>query len=193
MGYGADVAEFAAEHGITDFDLACEMYNDPGDDFPADDGDSDEPGYEPDGDSHGNDSHGSDHQVQPRRHLRQARRSRSRRREVCRHRSRGSRNQPASCGSGRSQAVPDQISPGAGSRMEKTVAVQRQCDLRGKTMEDFTAACDIVGFREDPFAVGDSGEEVVQHVFERLDAEARRQNTSSDALLERKKAECAVQ
>ena len=67
MGYGADVAEFAADHGITDFDLACEMYNDPGidfdfDDFPADDDDDDidddggvgdEAGSEPDGDSPG--------------------------------------------------------------------------------------------------------------------------------------------
>ena len=180
MGYGADVAEFAQEHGITDFDLACEMYNDPGgdlDDFAA--GDSDEAG-EPDGDSDGS------HEVQPRRtprrHVRQARRSRSRGRELCR-----------SSGSGRSRAVPDQISAEPGSRMEKTLAVQRQCHLRGKTMEDFTAACDIVGFKDDPFAVGDSGQQVVQNVFERLDAEARRQNTSSDALLARKKAECAVQ
>ena len=197
MGYGADVAEFAADHGITDFDLAFEMYNDPGgdfDDFPADDDDDDgvgdEAGSEPDGDSPG-----SGHPVQPSHHVRQARRSRSRGREVCRHWLRGSQNQPASSGSGRlsaSGAVPDQISVEAG-RMEKTLAVQRQCHLRGKTMEDFTAACDIVSFKDDPLAGADSGEEVVQNVFERLDAEARRQNTSSDALLAKKKAECAVQ
>eukprot|EP00929_Paragymnodinium_shiwhaense_P110345 TRINITY_DN77286_c0_g1_i1.p1 TRINITY_DN77286_c0_g1~~TRINITY_DN77286_c0_g1_i1.p1 ORF type:complete len:219 (-),score=53.51 TRINITY_DN77286_c0_g1_i1:91-747(-) len=30
MGYGADVAEFAADHGITDFAEACELFNDPG-------------------------------------------------------------------------------------------------------------------------------------------------------------------
>ncbi|CAL1137942.1 unnamed protein product [Cladocopium goreaui] len=91
-----------------------------------------------------------------------------------------------------SGAVPDQISVEAG-RMEKTLAVQRQCHLRGKTMEDFTAACDIVSFKDDPFAGADSGEEVVQNVFERLDAEARRQNTSSDALLAKKKTECDKQ
>lgn len=31
MGYGADVADFADEHGIDNFDEACELYNDVGD------------------------------------------------------------------------------------------------------------------------------------------------------------------
>lgn len=74
-------------------------------------------------------------------------------------------------------------------RIEKNAAVMRYCSLRGKDMIDFKAACEILGIADDPLAVAESGEEVAQTVFQRLDAVAREQNTSSDALIRRKMAE----
>ncbi|CAE7421327.1 unnamed protein product [Symbiodinium natans] len=64
-----------------------------------------------------------------------------------------------------------------------------------KTLLDFHAACEIVGI-SDPTALVDAaetGEEVFQTVFGRLSAEATRQNTSSDDLIQRKKTNCAIQ
>eukprot|EP00437_Effrenium_voratum_P062614 CAMPEP_0181493216 /NCGR_PEP_ID=MMETSP1110-20121109/51104_1 /TAXON_ID=174948 /ORGANISM="Symbiodinium sp., Strain CCMP421" /LENGTH=61 /DNA_ID=CAMNT_0023620515 /DNA_START=332 /DNA_END=517 /DNA_ORIENTATION=- len=52
-------------------------------------------------------------------------------------------------------------------------------------MIEFQAACEIVGITDDPLAIAESGEGVFQTVFERLDAEAMRQNASSDELIRR--------
>ena len=176
MGYGADVAEFAADHGITDFDEACELYNDPGPDL-------DDFGDPP-----------------PRRP-----RSRSRNRgEVCRYWQRGRCRYGTACrflhgpvrhatGSSSSTLEREQLDPDMSRRFEKTAAVMRYCSLHGKDMIYFHLACEIVGITDDPLAVAESGEEVAQTVFQRLDAVAREQNTSSDALIQRKKAECIIQ
>ena len=189
MGYGADVAEFAADHGITDLDEACELYNDPGidfDDFRDDYDDDDGPNHSP--------------SAPPRRP-----RSRSRNGDrVCRYWLRGRCRHGTACrflhrrvghatGSSSSALEREQLDPDMSRRIEKTHAVMRYCSLRGKDMIYFHLACVIVGITDDPLAVAESGEEVAQTVFQRLDAVAREQNTSSDALIQRKKAECIIQ
>ena len=184
MGYGADVAEFAADHGITDFDLACEMYNDPGCDFDCDFDDRD---------------------LSPSpTHARQASRSRSRSRgrelhgAAWRFPCSNNPSQPSS-GVQRPSTALDQLSADVAladsahaGRVTKTVeedkeaSLEQHCRLKGKTREDFELACEIVGIT-DPLATAETGEEVFQTVFDRLDAVARRQKTSSDGLIERRK------
>ena len=186
MGYAADVAEFAEDHGIRDFTLAVEMYNDPG------------PGFSPSAEhSDGADADNEpDRYGRPRGHA-QAR-SRSRTRRQCRHWLRGHCRFGAAClfshSDNRSRRVLRASSRSVqadrdsqmGCRIEKTAAVMRQCTLQGKTMIEFQAACEIVGITDDPLTIAESGEGVFQTVFERLDAEAMRQNASSDELIRRK-------
>lgn len=191
MGYGADVAEFAADHGITDLDEACELYNDPGPDFD---------GFGSDGSGDYDDRPNHSPRPPPRRP-----RSRSRNRDrVCRYWLRGRCRYGTACrflhrrvghatGSSSSALEREQLDPVMSRRIEKTLAVMRYCSLRGKDVIYFQLACVIVGITDDPLAVAESGEEVAQTVFQRLDAVAREQNTSSDALIQREKAGCIIQ
>ena len=177
MGYGADVAEFAADHGITDLSEACELYNDPGIDF-----DDFRDDYDDDDDD---DDDGPNHSPSP-PPRRPRSRSKNRGRVPVRH----------ATGSSSNALEREQLDPDMSRRIEKTAAVMRYCSLRGKDMIYFQLACVIVGITDDPLAVAESGEEVAQTVFQRLDAVAREQNTSSDALIQRKKAEwseCIIQ
>ncbi|CAK9063306.1 unnamed protein product [Durusdinium trenchii] len=70
---------------------------------------------------------------------------------------------------------------------EKLAAVVRQCIARSKTKMKFLAACEVIAV-EDPLAVAESGEEVVETIYDRLDAEARRRGTSSDELVQERLA-----
>ncbi|CAE7021602.1 unnamed protein product [Symbiodinium sp. KB8] len=71
---------------------------------------------------------------------------------------------------------------------DKIAAVVRTCIAKGQTRKDLFAACEIVGV-DDPLAVAESGEEIVQRIYERLDDEARRQATTSSELIKQKLAE----
>ena len=74
-----------------------------------------------------------------------------------------------------------------------THAVIRECISKGHTRAQFLAACEILGI-EDPLVVAESGEDIVRTIFDRLDAEAHRQNASRDELVQKKLApdECVV-
>ena len=71
---------------------------------------------------------------------------------------------------------------------DKIAAVVRTCIAKGQTRKDLFAACEIVGV-DDPLAVAESGEEIVQRIYDRLDDEARRQSTTSSELIKQKLAE----
>ncbi|CAE7177982.1 unnamed protein product, partial [Symbiodinium microadriaticum] len=68
---------------------------------------------------------------------------------------------------------------------DKIAAVVRTCIAKGQTRKDLFAACEIVGV-DDPLAVAESGEEIVQRIYERLDDEVL--NATQWVLLEASKS-----